>query len=216
MGLVDGVYWRWHATITLLGSVATDRSRSMLFDRGVITAALESAPVSMGLGVHVFSPFPFLSSFFLFFYSSLFFSFFLSFFSAPASRELWHWPSVIVCVRTVLAVDSSSMYHWWLVSWLVLSAQSTTKVYIRAEKNNRLSLSPSYSFHKSLYRKSLFLKPQLNLYPQFRNTDLEKQSLMFWSLFIFRGHSTREPASLVRDNEQGDIFYSAGLHRNRC
>ena len=30
---------------------------------------------------------------------------------------------------------------------------------------------------------------------------------MFWSLFIFRWHSTREPASVVCDEEQGDFFY---------
>ena len=29
------------------------------------------------------------------------------------------------------------------------------------------SLSPTYSYHRSLYHKSLFLKPQLKLYPQF-------------------------------------------------
>ena len=38
--------------------------------------------------------------------------------------------------------------------------------------NTNFTLSPGYSFHKSLYHKSCFL-----------------------SLFIFRGHSTREPAS---------------------
>ena len=32
--------------------------------------------------------------------------------------------------------------------------------------------------------------------------------LFFYSLFIFCGHSTREPAY--------ELFYSAGLHRNRC
>ena len=32
---------------------------------------------------------------------------------------------------------------------------------------------------------------------------------MFSSLFIFRGHSTREPAAIVFD-EQGGLFYSAG------
>ena len=50
---------------------------------------------------------------------------------------------------------------------------------------------------------------------------------MFLSLFIFRGHSTREPASVGglalrrfspkwyrRGIRQGDLFYSAGLHRN--
>ena len=39
---------------------------------------------------------------------------------------------------------------------------------------------------------------------------------MFWNLFTFRGHSTREPASVVRNDEQSDLFYSAGPHRNRC
>ena len=39
---------------------------------------------------------------------------------------------------------------------------------------------------------------------------------MFWSLFIFRGDSTRElPVSVVCNDEQGDLFYSAGPHRNR-
>ena len=37
---------------------------------------------------------------------------------------------------------------------------------------------------------------------------------MFWSLFIFRGHSIREPASIIFDNEQGDLLYSAGGHRH--
>ena len=36
-------------------------------------------------------------------------------------------------------------------------------------------LSPSYPFHKSLHHKPLFLKPQLKLYPQFQNTDPERQ-----------------------------------------
>ena len=53
----------------------------------------------------------------------------------------------------------------------------------------------------SLYHKSLFLKPQRYLYPQFRDANPEKQLHMFWSLFIFRGHSTREPASVVCNEE---------------
>ena len=54
---------------------------------------------------------------------------------------------------------------------MVLWAQSTTKDYIRAEHKLH-SVSPSYSFHKSLYRKSFFS-----------------------SLFLLRGHLTPEPAS---------------------
>ena len=36
---------------------------------------------------------------------------------------------------------------------------------------------------------------------------------MFWSLFILRGHLTREPASIVCDNQQGDLFHFAVPHR---
>ena len=51
--------------------------------------------------------------------------------------------------------------------------------YIRVEiKHNQ---SPSHSFHKSLSHKSLFLKPQLKLYPQFQNANSEKQKYMFWA-----------------------------------
>ena len=32
------------------------------------------------------------------------------------------------------------------------------------------------------------------------------------SLFIIRGHSTREAALTVSNDEQGDLFYSAGPH----
>ena len=31
---------------------------------------------------------------------------------------------------------------------------------------------------------------------------------MFWGLFIFCGHSTREPESVVCDKDQSDLFYS--------
>ena len=37
---------------------------------------------------------------------------------------------------------------------------------------------------------------------------------MFWSLFL--GNTTREPASVVCDDEQDDLFYSMGPHGNRC
>ena len=39
---------------------------------------------------------------------------------------------------------------------------------------------------------------------------------MFWSLFTFHGHSAWEPASIIWNDEQGDLFYSAGPHRNWC
>ena len=33
--------------------------------------------------------------------------------------------------------------------------------------------------------------------------------------FKFRWHSARKPTSIVYDNEQGDLFYFAGPHRNQ-
>ena len=33
---------------------------------------------------------------------------------------------------------------------------------------------------------------------------------------MFRGNPTREPDSVVYNDEQGDVFYSADPHRNRC
>ena len=33
---------------------------------------------------------------------------------------------------------------------------------------------------------------------------------MFWNLFIFRGHSTREPASIVCKDEQADLILFCG------
>ena len=44
----------------------------------------------------------------------------------------------------------------------------------------------------------------------------QKNSNMFWSLFSFHGHSTWEPASVVCNDDQGDLFYFAGQHRNQC
>ena len=73
------------------------------------------------------------------------------------------------------------------------------------------NLSPTDLFHKTLHNESLFLKPQHKFYPQFWNTNPEKQQHMFKSQFIFCGHSTWEPAS-----SRVTYFYSVGLHRNRC
>ena len=86
-----------------------------------------------------------------------------------------------------------NLLTWWqLVSQLVLWAQSQR---ITSGLKTNFSLPPSYSFHESLYHKSPFLKPQLKFCQQIRNANPEKQQHMFWSLIIFRGHLTREPAS---------------------
>ena len=39
---------------------------------------------------------------------------------------------------------------------------------------------------------------------------------MFWNLFKFRGYSERELASVIWNDEQGDLFYYADPHRNWC
>ena len=59
-----------------------------------------------------------------------------------------------------------------LVSWCFEPSQPQR--IISGLKTN-FNLSRSYSFHGLLYPKSPFLKPQLKLYPQFQNTNPEKQ-----------------------------------------
>ena len=36
---------------------------------------------------------------------------------------------------------------------------------------------------------------------------------MFWGLFVFPGHSTRERQSSVMTIQQGDVLYSADPHK---
>ena len=60
-----------------------------------------------------------------------------------------------------------------LVGWWFEPSQSRR---LTSGLNKNFILSPSYSFHKSLYHKSYVWL------------------LLLFSLFIFRGHSTREPA----------------------
>ena len=77
--------------------------------------------------------------------------------------------------------------------------------------------------HKGLHQGWI----QTSLYLQVIHfTSHQTTSHVFFSLSIFRGHSTREPASsrvtyfILRALntgtciQQGDLFYSAGLHRN--
>ena len=80
-----------------------------------------------------------------------------------------------------------------LVSWCFEPSQQHR---ITSGLNTNFSLSPSYSFHRSLYHKSLFFfsNHTSNSIPKF-GTQNRKNKHMFWSLFIFHEHSTREPAS---------------------
>ena len=38
---------------------------------------------------------------------------------------------------------------------------------------------------------------------------------IFWKLFIFHRHSTQKPESIAYNDAWGDLFYSAGPHRNQ-
>ena len=70
---------------------------------------------------------------------------------------------------------------------------------IKSGLNTNFNLSPSYSFHKSLYHKSFFFpQPQLKFSTHISEHKTRKNNntfFFFFSLFIFREHSTREPAS---------------------
>ena len=73
-------------------------------------------------------------------------------------------------------------------------------------------LSPSYSFNKSLYYKSLFLKSQPKLYPQFRNANPEKQHVLEP---VYIPGALNSGTCINCNDKQGDLFHSAGPHRNR-
>ena len=79
-----------------------------------------------------------------------------------------------------------------LIGWCFKPSQPQR---ITSGLNPNCSLYPSHSFQESLYHNFFLLKPQLKFYSQFRNAQPEKQYHMLWRLFIFREHSTREPAS---------------------
>ena len=91
-----------------------------------------------------------------------------------------------------------------LVSWYFEPSQPQR---ITLGLNTKFNLSPSYSFHKSLYHKSSssssssassFSSSFSQTTAQILSTISERKTgrtNMFWSLFIFREHSTREPAS---------------------
>ena len=88
------------------------------------------------------------------------------------------------------------MYIVWLVRWpkfwLVSSLSPVNHKGLKKGLKINFNLCPSYSFHKSLDHKSPFLETQLKVYPHFPTTNQEKQPCIFCSLFIFRGHSTRD------------------------
>ena len=108
------------------------------------------------------------------------------------------------------------------------------------------NLCPSYSIHKLFSHKTFFLKPQLSVKYFIKNPTQTAHLILYRThkslsetevkiittiqncqprknnntcsrvYFIFRGHSTRESASIIWNDEQGDLFYSAGPHWNQC
>ena len=96
-----------------------------------------------------------------------------------------------------------------------LSPVKTTKDYTSRLKTN-FDLFPSYSFHKSLYYKSLFLKPQPKFYPQFRNANPEKKKGKKTITHVLKPSYIPRALNTGTCIQQGDLLNSAGLHRNRC
>ena len=90
------------------------------------------------------------------------------------------------------------------VSWCF----EPTKDYSRAE--NKLQSISKLFIPQVVISHVPFFKQQLRFYPQFRNANREKQQHMFRGLFISSGTSRREPASIICNEEPGDLFYSAG------
>ena len=72
--------------------------------------------------------------------------------------------------------------------------------------------SPSYSFHKSIYHKSFFffLSNSINNFGTQNQRERKKQTRVLEPIYIPRALNT---GTCI---QQGDLFYSAGLHRNRC
>ena len=129
-------------------------------------------------------------------------------------------------------------HNMWVVHETELVSQPQRMI---SEPKTNFSLSPSYSFYKSLYDKSLFLKPLLCqlFHKETKTTHFifhrlhyflsERQKLImstiskrklrktithiFGPIHIPRALKT---ASIVCTDEQGDLFYCVGPHRNRC
>ena len=82
-----------------------------------------------------------------------------------------------------------------LVSWCFEPSQPHR---IASGLNTNFDLSPSSSFHKSLYYVFFHSNDNSNSIHNFGTQKQRKKQTktrMFLSLFIFRGHSTQEPAS---------------------
>ena len=100
-----------------------------------------------------------------------------------------------------------------LVSWCFEPSQPQR---ITSGLNTNFTLSPSYSFHKSLYYKSSFFSLSLSqTTPQILSTISERKTRKTITHVL---EPTNIPWALNKGTfiQQGDLFYSIGLHRNRC
>ena len=105
-------------------------------------------------------------------------------------------------------------HHWqsWLVRWC-FELSPPQRITLGLKRN--FSLSSSYSFRRSLYNKSLFLKPQCNYIPNFRIQTHKNNYTCFGACLHSWALKMGTSINCVKD-EQDDLFYSAGSHRNQC
>ena len=102
----------------------------------------------------------------------------------------------------------------WLVSWCSEPSQPQR---ITSGLNTNFSLSPSYSFHKSLYNKSFFLL-LLSLSQttaQILSTISERKTRKT-KMHVLEPVYIRLALNMGTCIQQGDLFYSVGLHWNQC
>ena len=125
------------------------------------------------------------------------------YFSNPSGSKLFFLSSLPPFVAQIKNFCSGPVFvcvcfltmFFKLVSWCFQPSQPQG---ITLRLNTNFNLSLSYWFHISLYHKSFFppkTTTQILSTISERKIKTEKQLHMLWSLFIFRQHSTREPAS---------------------
>ena len=72
------------------------------------------------------------------------------------------------------ALQQSTQHHTVCVVIVWLCFEPSQPLGNVSGLKRHFNLSPIYSFHKSLYHKTLFLKPQLDSYPKSQNANPEK------------------------------------------
>ena len=96
-----------------------------------------------------------------------------------------------------------------LINWCFQPSQPKR---ITPGLKTKFNLSPNYLSIPLIT--SLFSKTTTQIISIISEYKPKQNNNMFWSLFIFCEDSAWEPASIVCHDEQGDLSYSAGPHRN--